>query len=102
MWKVQTQCFKKFICHTVLQRCDWDVTLLGIVHPHYNCLVGPRGPMIGGLCFVRDDQDSVCSDFATVGPDIIKGVQKAFKCAVEVFFIGLKSLCSSVGGDSLI
>ena len=58
--------------------------------------------MIGGLCFVRADQDSVCRDLATVDPDIIKGVQKAFKCTVEVFFTELKSLCSSVsvGGNS--
>ena len=39
MWKAQTQCFKKFICHTVLQWCDWNV---GIVQPHCDeswCLV---------------------------------------------------------------
>ena len=35
MWKAQTQCFKKSICHTVLQQCDWDITLLGIVQPQF-------------------------------------------------------------------
>ncbi len=34
MWRAQSQCFKKLVCHIMSLSCDWEVTQLRIVQPH--------------------------------------------------------------------